>query len=104
MIKFRSFLGGLQRLRRFSQFVKLDNSNYFKVFDFKSEFTLDEERLSKVFKSMQMLYHPDKTARLDQVSKQKPQIAAVDELTLAFLSRVANLGLKRDRRVQFVPR
>ena len=69
MIKLRSLLSGLQRLRRFSQFVKLDKSNYFKVFDFKSEFSLDEERLAKAFKSMQMLYHPDKTARLDQVRR-----------------------------------
>ena len=68
MIGLRSLLGSLQRLRRFSQFVKLDNSNYFNVFDFKSEFSINEERLAKAFKSMQMLYHPDKTARLDQVS------------------------------------
>lgn len=107
MIKLRSFLSGLQRLRSFSQFVKLDNSNYFKVFDFKSEFTLDEERLAKVFKSMQMLYHPDKTARLDQVRGHSFKQKSNDELTLASLSTTLSLslplsllpGLKRDRRI-----
>lgn len=54
-------------MRCFSQFVKLNSSNYFSIFNFKREFAINEVQLANKFKSMQMLYHPDKTSQLDNV-------------------------------------
>lgn len=58
----------LKHLRCLSQFIKLSKDNYFDIFRIKNEFVINEEQLAKQFKSMQMLYHPDKTAKLDQVN------------------------------------
>lgn len=67
MNKFKNLITS-QSFRYLSQFVKkLNNSSYFNIFNLKNEFAINEEQLAKTFKSMQMIYHPDKTAKLDQV-------------------------------------